>query len=147
MKIEWGSFRLELGWEEFLAGLALLLAPSPLKGILKKRGEIQMSEGIKETQEVVRAVVEIAKALKAAKESNGGIGFDDIALLLPLMQPVSEAIKDVNKIGVEMKDLDSAEVASLAAEAMGGFSEDGKIKIYVEEGFKILASAIKIIKA
>jgi len=138
---------IKLAWWEFLGILGVgVLLPSPLT---KGKGESKMSEviGIKETQELVLAVVAVAKGIKEAKESGNGFGAEDLGVLLKIAPAVKDGVLGLEKLPSELKDLDADEVKKLATEALGGIAADGKVKLYVEEAFGIIGSVYRIIKA
>lgn len=103
--------------------------------------------GIKETQEVAELVVEVVKGIQAARK-DGKWDAADIAFLLPVFGKLGPALENFNQVGVEIKDLDAEEIKSLAATLLAGIIlEEGKMKVYVEEGLSIVVSIFKIIKA
>lgn len=106
-----------------------------------------MSEGIGALEAVVGLVAEIAQDLKKAKE-DGKIDLADAALLFPIFNKALPVIQNIDKLGVELKDLDATEVQKLAGEVLAGLGlSDPKMAVYAQEGFNIVVSAFKIVKA
>lgn len=103
--------------------------------------------GIKETQEVAELVSEVVKGIIAARK-DGKWDAADIAHLLPVFGKLGPALENFNQVGVEIKDLDAGEISSIAATLLSGVVlEEGKMKVYIEEGLQVVISLFKIIKA
>ena len=136
--------KIDLSVGEFLGlltGIGILAAANT-----KRIGARDMTD-IKETDELVKAVVAIAKAAKQAKESNGGYDTSDFTLLLGVLPALKDGVLGLDKIPGELKELDQAEIAKLAGEAMGGFDVEGKTKLYVEKALVIISAIYDIVKA
>lgn len=73
----------------------------------------KVSLSTKETKEVLRLIFAFVKILKEAKENDGQIAATDLALLVNLFPHVGDAIDGIDKVGAELKDLDSAEIKDL----------------------------------
>ncbi len=71
-----------------------------------------MSEGIKETKELVKALGEIITiGLKAM--ADGKINIMDIPLIFSLIKSLGDAVEGVQKVPVEIKDLSAEEAQEL----------------------------------
>jgi hypothetical protein len=103
--------------------------------------------GIKETKEVAELVSEVVKGFIAARK-DGKWDAADIGYLLPVFGKLGPALENFAAVGTEIKDLDAAEISSIAATLLSGVVlEEGKMKIYIEEGLQVVISVFKIIKA
>ena len=73
-----------------------------------------MSEGIKETKELLKFVIDFGEAIETAL-ADKKFEIAELSLLIaPLMQ-VGPAFEGIDKLGGEMKDLTEAEMAELKA--------------------------------
>jgi len=107
----------------------------------------QLAVGIKETQEVAALVAEVVKGFNKAR-ADGKWDAADIQHLLPVFIKLGPALENFNQVGTEIKDLDAEEIKTLAVGLLTDMAlEDGKMKIYVEEGLNVVVSVYKIIKA
>ena len=71
-----------------------------------------MTVGIKETKEVVLLGLTLAKCIAdVAKDGSFSVG--DVGFILKLVPKVAPAVKDVNQVPSELKDLDGAELDEL----------------------------------
>lgn len=110
-----------------------------------------MSE-TKEIDDVVKLVVDIAKAARGAL-SNGANLTADLALIMPLLQDVPAALEGSGLIVDEFKTLDPAGLAKLEADALQllgastGAELSARMVIDVQEAINILISLYKIAKA
>lgn len=145
MKIEWGHFKLDLSWQEILGALALLLAPSPLKGIMKNRGEINMDSPIKNILEVEAFASAVVKAGIEAKKNDGTVDFKDTPLFLPALMLLPPAIDQFTMIDDEFKVLPE-HIDELAAKIAPDFGLDpnGDIIFYTTQAVEMLKIGVKV---
>jgi len=73
-----------------------------------------MSYTIKETSELIEAVIALKDAAAAAKANDGKINFGDLALFVPALIKLPDAINDIEQIPRELGDLDEDEIQELA---------------------------------
>lgn len=92
-------------------------------------------------QEVVAVVVESAKAYHAAK-ADGKIDIMDVMDIFPVLMKLPAAIKGSPEAFKNLAADDIKAAATTVLEAAGEF--DGKVKVYVEESFNIVANAVEI---
>lgn len=135
--------KLELSWWEFLLGLSLLLAPSPIGAILSRQGKGVKMEN-KDFGEWLDLVVEVAADYKAAK-ADGRLSAGDALLFVPALMKIPRAIEGSS---VAFKDLsvDDLKAAAIAILDAAG-DNDGKHAVYVSEGFSILGHGVEIVES
>lgn len=97
--------------------------------------------GIKETKEVIAAVLAIKKAIEDAKK-DGKIDFlQDYVYFLPALPALFDAINGADKVPAELTDIDFEEAGELRqALAEAGSSEELQ-KIF--EGIVLIGTGIK----
>ena len=97
--------------------------------------------GIKETKEVITAVVAIKQAIENAKEDGSINVLQDYVYFLPALPSLFQAINGADKVPAELTDIDfneAAELRDVMAEA--GATEDLQ-KIF--EGIVLIGTGIK----
>ena len=75
-----------------------------------------MSIGIKETKEVLLGLEAVGVKASVLKD---GFQLADIPVLVGVVSPLIDALKGINLVDDEIKDLDQAELAELGAAALG----------------------------
>ena len=85
--------------------------------------------GIKETLDVINLLQQISVFVREAVSDDGYINLKDIPKLFKLYASLREAIKDIDKVTLELKDLDSKETQLLL---------DSSIKTSVHLGQSIM---------
>lgn len=114
---------------------------------MSEQDAAQENLGIKETQEVAALVVSVVKGIQAAR-ADGKWDASDLMHLMPVFGTLGPALENFNQVGKEIGDLDANEIKTIAAQLLTGIVlEEGKIKVYVEEGLNVVVSIFKIIKA
>jgi hypothetical protein len=89
-------------------------------------------KGNQETKQVITAAAEAIKAFHDAKADDGKIDLKDLPKLLPLLDPIKEAVDKINEAPDELLDLDTAEGMELVtefAEKTGLIPEKAKSRI------------------
>ena len=104
--------------------------------------------GVKNIKEVVVAGAKIYGTIAEAKRNDGKIDLKDVFLLMPLIQPVSDAVADINQVIPEFKDLSVAEAGELTAAVMAelGMVEE-KAKMQIEKVLLALKANYEAVKA
>lgn len=97
--------------------------------------------GIQETKELVVFVARLSSSLGAALE-DGKLGIVDMARLAPVLMKAGAALEGIDKVPVEMSDLDAAEREELIEAVKGELSlPQEKLE---EAVFKCLSVASKL---
>jgi hypothetical protein len=92
-------------------------------------------------KEVVDVVVESAKAYHAAK-ADGKIDLMDLMLIFPILMKLPAAVKGSPEA---FKNLGADDIKAAAVEILEAAGEfDGKVKIYVEEGFTMVGLGVEM---
>lgn len=102
---------------------------------------------VKESKELVDAIVAVARAIEVAKKDKFSLA-SDISQLVVCVPAIVSGLQGMNKIGDELKVIDEAGIEELVADALLLFGDSSeKSKLYVKEGLNILLSVFKIFKA
>lgn len=102
---------------------------------------------IKNTKELVKLVVAISSVLKSANE-DGKVDFKDLTLLFKVFPYVGPAIKDIDDISTELKDIDEEEIKELSAEVskiIGSVTGDEKYSEVTERAITAASEIYKIV--
>lgn len=99
-----------------------------------------METGIKETKEVVRAVVELKKAIDAARADGKFDIKEDFVYFAPVALPVIAALEGVSNVPAELDGLDDNEAAELTAEFGNAWKAPAFQKIF--KGCVLIAAGV-----
>jgi hypothetical protein len=130
----------EIGVTEFIWGIGLVLCHRPIRAIIKSRGDFNNMN--KDFQDYVDLVVETAKAYKAAK-ADGQLNLADSLVIVPVLLKLPAALDGSANA---FKDLSADDIKVAAIAVLEGAGEnDGKLHVYVEQAFNILAHGFGIV--
>lgn len=119
--------------------------------IKPKRSIMSESVGVKEMQEVIDAVLDAVDLGKAVM-TDGKVDVSDLAHLFAavpgLATSIAAAVKDINMVVPEAKDLSGEELAALGAHVVArlAVANEKAVKI-VEASLKVAASVLGLVKA
>lgn len=100
-----------------------------------------MTTGIKETKEVIAAVVAIKEAIESAK-ADGSIGvLADYVYFLPALPSLFQAINGADKVPAELTDIDFEEAIELRKALQDAGAAESLQKIF--EGIVLIGTGIK----
>lgn len=103
--------------------------------------------GTKELKDVLALALAMVKVGRGAL-ADGKVGLEDLAGLLQVLPKVQGAIEGLTEVPAELKDLDGAEAAELAAFVMAELSvDDAKAKEVVEASLKAAVAVYGVVKA
>ena len=107
--------------------------------------------GIKETKEVIDAVLGVVK-LGQEVLADGKINSQDLSIVLAhapsLAQSIHAAVDGIDKVLPELKDLDGSEAAELATHVMAKLSIDNaKAMLIAEKSLKTAIAVLELGKA
>ena len=102
---------------------------------------------IKDTKEALDFGFALIGAIKASKESEGGIGINDLGNLVVVLPKFSPAIEGADTIPAELKDLDKDEAKELMEFASMRLGESLNKKELVEKIEKALKAVLAVFEA
>lgn len=102
--------------------------------------------GIKETKELLTALIELTNAVGASME-DGRFSYGDIRHFYGVFSSLPSAVRGIDKIPTELGDLDPLEREELMRYITDRVElPDDRIEEYVEKALKVLVSSVDLIK-
>ncbi len=135
--------KVELSWLELIAIIVSIVGT---KSIVRGKIMSEIKPEIKESQEIGRGIVALAKTLAEAKASNG-IGLDDMALLFKIAPELNAAIDNAWGAKDEFKNYNRENIAVLATELSAAFPENLHAAVYIQAAFDLVDAGVKAFEA